>query len=79
MKKYSISEILKNSRVLSDQNLMPFQITYQGKVVGEVVMPGMKWPECEGCGEVTKNVAQFKTGDEWETLVLCDKCRLKLL
>ena len=79
MRKYAINEILKNSRLLSSPDLMPYQITYQNKVVAEIVPPGMRWPQCESCGEVTQNVEQFKTGDDWEKLILCDKCRSKLL
>ena len=79
MKKYAINEILKNTRVLYSQELMPYQITYQGKVMAEVIPPGLRWPECENCGEVTQNVDQFKADDDWEKLILCDKCRSKLL
>ena len=79
MKKYAINQILKNSRLLSSVDLMPYQITYQNKVVAEVVPPGMRWPQCENCGEVTKNVHQFKSGDTWEKLILCDMCQEKLL
>jgi len=79
MRKFAINKILKNSKVLSNQDIMPFQITYQNKVVAEVVPPGMRWPQCEKCGEVTKNVHQFKSGKKWEKLILCDRCSEKLL
>ena len=79
MRRFAINEILKNSGVLSNQDIMPFQVTYQGRVVAEVVPPGMRWPECEYCGEVTPNVFQFKSDGKWEKLILCDKCKAKLL
>lgn len=62
-------------------NSLPFEITKNGRVIAVVMSPGIDFPKCENCRDITSNVTKFfdKKYQRWRTLILCDKCRDELL
>jgi hypothetical protein len=75
---YTMTEVTREPSLL--RTAIPFDITYNGKIVCSVTRPGAKWRTCESCGENTKNVIDFKDkNSQWQQIILCDKCSEKLL
>lgn len=73
-KSFSVTQVTRRPKMFRTE--VPFDITMNGLVVATVIKPdGVKWRECEQCGENTQNIIQFQDDKlKWQTIILCDKC-----